>query len=119
MNSSWPNFSAEEFLKATPSCSITDMVPSFMNRLQAARDLAGCPFIINSAYRNQEYELRKKRSGNSMHCLGRAVDISCKDSVTRYRILDAVLKVGFRGIGIGRTFIHVDDRTSMTVWLYD
>ena len=115
----WPNFSEDEFRRATPSCSLSDMDPAFMNRLQTARDLAGCPFVINSAYRTKEYELRKKRSGNSMHCLGRAVDISCRESFTRYRILSALIQAGFHGVGVGQTFIHVDDREMQTIWLYD
>ena len=113
------HFSEEEFTRATPSCSLSDMNIGFMVRLVTARDLAGCPFIVNSAFRSKEYELRKKRSGNSMHCQGRAVDLSCKDSSTRYRIIKAALQAGFHGIGIGRTFIHLDDRDTLTIWLYD
>lgn len=114
----WPNFSEKEFKWATPTCSLSDMDPTFMDRLQTARDLAGCPFVINSAYRPVTWEKAKDRSGNSMHCLGRAVDISCKDSATRYRILSAVIQAGFHGIGIGKTYIHVDDRGNGLVWLY-
>lgn len=96
------------------------MSPSFMNRLQTARDIAGLPFCINSAYRSVSYEKRKGRSGKSMHCLGRAVDVSCKDSVSRYRIVNSALQAGFHGIGIGKNFIHLDDRESSTlIWLYD
>lgn len=55
-----------------------------------------------------------------MHCLGRAVDVSCKDSVSRYRIVNSALSAGFHGIGIGSTFVHLDDRESSTmIWLYD
>lgn len=91
---------------------------NFMNRLQTARDLAGCPFIVNSAHRTVAYELKKHRTGRSMHCLGRAVDLSCRDGATRYRILRAALQAGFTGIGIGDTFIHLDDRDNPTTWLY-
>lgn len=118
--SNWPNFSSDEFERACPQCKLEDMSTSFMNRLQTARDLAGIPFRINSAYRSVSYEKRKGRAGTSMHCLGRAVDVSCKDSVSRYRIVNSALSAGFHGIGIGSTFVHLDDRESSTViWLYD
>lgn len=118
--SKWPNFSPDEFERACPQCKLEDMSPSFMNRLQMARNLAGIPFRINSAFRSVDYERVKGRSGSSMHCLGRAVDISCKDSLSRYRIVNSALSAGFRGIGIGKTFVHLDDRfTDTIIWLYD
>lgn len=119
MKSRWPNFSEKDFKWATPTCCLSDMDEAFMNRLQTARDIAGVPFKINSAYRSPEWEKFKNRSGNSMHCLGRAVDISCRDSKSRLEILNALLQAGFNGIGIGRTFIHADDRYDRMIWLYD
>lgn len=116
----WPNFSPEEFERACPSCKLEDMRPSFMNRLQTARDIAGCPFVINSAYRSKSWELKKGRSGASMHCLGRAADIKCTSGALRYAIVEAAVQAGFRGIGIGNTFVHLDDRDENSViWLYD
>lgn len=115
----WPNFHDSEFAKCSPGCFLSDMDEAFMDRLQTARTLAGVPFVLNSAYRSKDYELRKKRSGNSMHCLGRAVDIRCVDSGTRYRIVECLIASGFRGIGIGNTFIHVDDRDNVSlIWTY-
>ena len=117
--SRWPNFDEKEFRWATPTCSLSDMDATFMDRLQTARDIAGVPFKVNSAYRSVDWEKYKNRSGNSMHCLGRAIDISCRDSKQRHVILNALLQAGFNGIGIGRTFIHVDDRGDKMIWLYD
>lgn len=114
----YPNFAAAEFGRCNPPCSMDSMDDKFMARLQTARDLAGVPFIINSAYRTVQYELSKKRSGKSMHCLGRAVDIKCVDSGTRYRIINALISAGFNGIGIDNTFIHVDDRDLPLIWTY-
>ena len=53
----WKNFNEIEFQMATPSCSLKQMSESFMNRLQTARDIAGIPFRINSAFRSEQYEL--------------------------------------------------------------
>lgn len=91
-----------------------------MNRLDNARDLAGVPFIVNSAYRSVEYERQKGRSGSSSHCKGLAIDVRCTDSVTRFCILSAAIAAGFRRIGIGSYFIHLDTDESKRdgVWLY-
>ena len=112
-------FAEEEFPGCKPSCLKKDMDSSFMRRLNRARRLAGVPFVLNSAYRSVEYELSKKRSGQSMHTLGRAVDIRCLDSKNRALIVAALIKVGFHGIGISNTFIHVDDRSTKLIWLYE
>lgn len=117
-SSRFPNFSEAEFRKCVPSCSLQDMDESFMERLQSARTIADVPFKLNSAYRSVDYELAHKRSGLSMHCKGRAVDIKCVDSGTRYRIVEALIAAGFRGIGIDNQFIHVDDRVNHLIWLY-
>lgn len=114
----YPNFSEAEFQRCSPACSLSDMDDSFMNRLQTARDLAGLPFRISSAYRSVVYEQKKKRSGTSYHCKGRAVDILCRNTFDRFVIVNALLKAGFTGIGIHSNFIHVDDRVVYTMWLY-
>lgn len=114
----YPNFSAAEFGRCKPPCRIDQMDDKFMERLQTARTLADVPFVINSAYRSVEYELSKKRTGKSMHTLGRAVDIKCVDSGMRFRIISALFAAGFHGIGVDNQFIHVDDRDYPFVWLY-
>lgn len=76
------------------------------------------PFRLNSAYRSKAYELLHLRSGKSMHTKGRAVDIKCTDVISRYRIIAAASIVGLRGIGIAKTFIHLDDRDVPCTWLY-
>lgn len=95
------------------------MDKAFMLRLNKARRLAGIPFVLNSAFRSSEHDMQKGRSGNSYHCKGRAVDIKCLDSSSRAVIVDALIRSGFRGIGISNTFIHVDDRPLKCMWLYE
>lgn len=95
----------------SPTAKIDDiMSPSFMRRLETARELAGVPFVLTCAYRSIEYDRSKGRTGLSYHCRGRAVDIACCYSNLRYIIVKALQKAGFSSIGIAKTFIHVDDR---------
>ena len=97
-----------------------NMDANFLHKLDKARALAGMPFIINSAYRSPEHPLSIKNPKSS-HIKGLAVDISVKDSRTRFIILDALIKVGFNRIGIADTFIHVDldiDKSNKVIWTY-
>lgn len=114
-------FSEHEFQKV--SCSIADIDPLSLERLDHARNIAGIPFIITSAYRSKEHEKAMGRSGNSAHTRGRAFDIRCVSDRDRALIVTAAIKVGFTRIGIAKTFVHLDDDyyclPSPRIWLYD
>lgn len=112
-------FAPIEFIRCIPTCSKEQMNVAFLKRLNEARRLAGIPFVLNSAFRSSEYDMQKGRTGNSYHCKGRAVDIRCLDSSSRAVIVESLIKVGFHGIGIANTFIHVDDRPLKCIWLYE
>lgn len=97
-----------------------NMNESFLMRLDEARECAGIPFIINSAYRSPSHPLSIKNPTSS-HIKGLAVDISATSSRQRGLILDALRAVGFDRIGIAKTFIHVDmdfDKDQDVTWLY-
>ena len=116
-------FKEEEFKRATPACSLSDMDEDFMLLIDKAREIAGVPFIINSAYRPVAYEKLHGRTGNSIHCQGKALDIRCLTNDMRFRILSALVSIGFRRIGIGSNFIHVDsgypNAVNSIIWLYE
>lgn len=101
-----------DFDKCVPKCRAGQMNEAFLRDLERAYDIY--PFKINSAYRSPEWERQRGRSGTSAHTLGKAVDISTPDSITRYRVFDALRRVGFVRFGIGKTFIHVDDDVCRT-----
>lgn len=114
-------FNESEFRACSPSCSLQDMDQRTMDLLDAARDRAGIPFVLNSAYRSEAYELSRGRSGNGAHTRGRAVDIRCTSSANRMKVVRALLEVGFPRIGIGTKFIHADNDDELSqqvIWLY-
>jgi uncharacterized protein YcbK (DUF882 family) len=89
--------------------------------LDKMRHRAGIPFKITSAYRSPEYnKTLKNASPNSAHLLGKAVDISVKDSKSRYLILEAAIYYGIQRIGIGDNFIHIDikENPAEVAWIY-
>ena len=92
----------------------------FLAKLDKAREFAGIPFIINSAYRSPKHP-ESIKNPTSSHIKGLAVDISVRDSVTRFKVLNALIAVGFNRIGIAGTFIHVDldlDKSQNVIWTY-
>jgi len=97
-----------------------NMNKNFLFVLDEARELAGIPFVINSAYRSPEHPLSIKNPSSS-HIKGLAVDIKATDSITRFKIVKALIEVGFTRMGIADTFIHVDldlDKTQNVIWTY-
>ena len=106
-------FSESEFKKCVPSCSERDMDGAFLSLLDDIREEAGIPLVLNCAYRSAEWDKSKGRSGNSAHTRGKAVDIRCNASVTRYKIVKAALDCGVRRIGIGKSFVHLDNDYSL------
>ena len=98
-----------------------NMDVSFLAKLDEAREFAGIPFIINSAYRSPEHNAKIGGKPNSSHLRGLAVDIKATDSRTRFNVLSALISVGFSRIGIADTFIHVDmdfDKSQNVTWTY-
>ena len=115
------HFKEIEFARCTPTCSLQHMTQPFIDKLDAARELAGIPFILNSAYRSPKWERDRGRTGTGAHTKGCAVDIRCYDSTTRFAIVKALLAVGFERVGIGKTYIHVDDdetKPQRVMWHY-
>ena len=97
-----------------------NMNEDFLNLLDRAREYAGIPFIINSAYRSPMH-VESIKNPTSSHIKGLAVDISVKDSITRFKVLDALISVGFTRLGIASSFIHVDldlDKAQNVIWTY-
>ena len=99
------------------------MDETFLIKLDNAREIAGVPFKINSGFRCEAYNKKVGGSKTSSHmnipC--NAADISTKDSLTRWTILNALLKAGFTRIGLGNGFIHVDtdkQKSQRVVWTY-
>jgi zinc D-Ala-D-Ala carboxypeptidase len=98
-----------------------NMQPHFLAKLDEAREYAGIPFVINSAYRSKEHNKKVGGKPNSSHLKGLAVDIRCNTSRNRFLVLDALIAVGFNRIGIADSFIHVDldlSKSDNVIWTY-
>jgi len=98
-----------------------NMDKSFLFLLDSARQIAGTPFKINSGFRTSKHNAKVGGTENSSHLRGFAADIHATSSSERFKILSALLEVGFNRIGIAKTFIHVDAdpiKTKNVIWTY-
>ena len=87
---------------------------------EAIRVKRGKPIGINSAYRTPSRNKIVKGAPKSSHMEGLALDISTKGWTERERI-DLILfakEQGFTGIGIAKTFIHIDMKNRTASWIY-
>lgn len=111
------NFELSEF-----ACSHTgknEMDSSFLSKLDELRDRCGFPFVITSAYRDITHPVEAKKNKGGTHTQGIAADIRVSNGTQKYTIVKEAMAMGFTGIGIANTFIHVDTRTTTPViWTY-
>lgn len=112
-------FSRKELeCKCCGVCLISD---ELLGRLNHAREIAGIPFILNSAYRCEKHNDAVGGSPTSSHVIGKAVDIRITNNNQRFIILNALLKAGFTRLGVGKSFIHVDcdeKKAQNVIWTY-
>ena len=103
-------------------CSHTgnnEMKHGFLLKLDTLRYKCGFPFKITSGYRDKTHPIEAAKKVPGMHSTGMAADIAVSNGAEKYKILQEALALGFTGIGIADTFIHVDTRiTTPVVWSY-
>ena len=111
----------DEFDSPDDPGSGENMAPDFMEMLYQARLKAGIPFMINSGFRTVERNRKVGGKPNSSHLIGRAADVACSNSRHRAKMMMAFIDAGFTRIGIGETFLHVDNdkgKPDEVFWMY-
>ncbi len=126
MKNLWPyirNFKRDEFACkcGTEPDSADLMSPRVVFALDALRGLLNRPMVINSAYRTAAWNKAQGGAPASAHLMGEAVDISTERwSVDDKRdLLLYARKLGFNGVGVARSFIHLDIKPRVASWRYD
>ncbi|ARM70591.1 endolysin [Shewanella phage SppYZU05] len=121
MNST-ESFSARELSCRCSSCKQSkphQMQEYVLRGLQAIRDVANRPLILTSAYRCANHPDEIKKAAPGRHNQGLAVDIKVSNDRERAEIVDLGLKYGAKGIGVAKSFVHLDWRTGpKAMWLY-
>jgi uncharacterized protein YcbK (DUF882 family) len=114
-------FKLEEFDSPDEAGSGKHMHQEILHMLDAVRKKFGKPIKINSGYRTVARNKKIGGVADSSHLKGLAVDISCNNSVDRFKLLNLLLEAGFNRIGIAKTFIHVDidkNKSQNLIWGY-
>jgi zinc D-Ala-D-Ala carboxypeptidase len=111
-------FKLEEF-----DCQVTgnnEMKDEFIHKLDELREACGFSFVITSGYRDgNAHPIEKRKSKPGTHARGIAADIAVNGGAERYIIVREAMRLGFTGIGVAKSFIHVDIReTTPVVWEY-
>jgi zinc D-Ala-D-Ala carboxypeptidase len=125
MKDLWPyirNFRRSEFAcKSGDAPDTADLMSiRLVFALDSLRSLIYKPFIINSAYRTKAHNEAIGGAPASAHMTGEAVDIRTvgwgvedkRDFIIYAR------KLGFTGVGIAPTFIHIDIKPRIASWIY-
>lgn len=102
------HFTREE-LSCNCGCGLCGLRRGFAEKLEFAREKAGCAFIIRSSRRCDAHNTREGGSGNSEHIWGDGIDVETKDGYTRWKVVTSALAAGIRRIGIGSDFVHLGD----------
>lgn len=102
-------------------CGVCLISDDLLGRLNHAREIAGIPIVLNSAYRCEKHNDAVGGSPTSSHVRGKAVDIRITNNNQRFIILNALLQAGFTRLGVGSNFIHVDcdeKKAQNVIWTY-
>lgn len=96
-----------------------DIKPEFVFSLDALREECGFPFTITSGYRSPKHSIEAAKSKPGRHSEGVAADIAISNATQRHTLVANAIAMGFSGIGVAKTFVHLDIRNSDPVmWTY-
>lgn len=96
-----------------------DMQPEFIHMLDELRERCEFSFNVTSGYRSVLHTAERNKEKGGTHTQGIAADIAVANGEQRMKIVKEALDMGFGGIGVARTFVHVDMRTTTPVmWTY-
>lgn len=121
------NFSKSEF-KCRCGCvmpiDVLDNIKLLAEQLQVIRDFVGQPISVNSAFRCKTHNSRIGSNDSSQHILGKAADITIKSftpnevaNIVENMLTNEVLPSFYiGGLGIYKTFNHLDIRESKARW---
>ena len=113
-------FSESEFTCNGEPC-FDKMNKRFIYKLEKARSFTTQKYVITSSWRSEYHNEKVGGSPTSSHLKGIAVDISAKTSGEKYSIVKSLLLAGFKRIGVGSNFVHVDidyQKAQEVIWTY-
>lgn len=89
-------------------CTAPAPTGQLLQRLNLMRAFLERPITVTSGPRCAFHNQRVGGDPSSAHLTGQAADLRCRSSAERWAMLEAAHQAGFRRIGIGADFVHVD-----------
>ena len=110
------NFTVKEFACSDGSDPVF-ISPDLVKILQEIRDYFKAPITINSGFRTPTKKKAVGGATNSQHLYGMAADITVKgvDPKKVYAYADSLMPYS-GGVGLYKTFTHVDVRKTKSRW---
>lgn len=112
----WPHFRPAELVCECSHSKTCDGAGSLLfheetlDRLEKLRLKYAAPMVITSGYRSPEHNDRVSNTGRTgPHTTGRAVDVKVVGGAARFRLIELAIEFGFTGIGVAKSFVHLDD----------
>jgi uncharacterized protein YcbK (DUF882 family) len=85
-----------------------DVDPVLVGLLEDIRATVGGPLRLTSGCRCEAHNAAVGGVPGSVHTLGQAADIQVEGGRHRRQVLDAAIRHQAGGVGVARSFIHVD-----------
>lgn len=109
------NFYLREFECKCGKCKKTVVDAKLVSSLQKIRNHYNKEVIINSGYRCAAHNRAVGGAEFSQHLKGRAADIVVK-GVAPKDVAAYAASIGVNGIGVYKTFTHIDTRANKSYW---
>lgn len=100
-------------------CDAAPMDPRALAGMNAVRHEAGWPMRCNSGRRCKFQNEAEGGADDSQHPKGTAFDIRAIGGARRGQLVELGIKHGARGIGVAKSFVHLDWREGpLVIWTY-
>jgi len=95
-----------------------DISPAARMKFDQLREIIGIPLVVSSGARCPTHNKAVGGAEHSRHMYGDAMDIACPPDY-RWKLVLTAMKLGAKGIGIHKSFIHIDWRKGNgVIWDY-
>lgn len=74
--------------------------------------------MITSGFRCKNHEVEAAKETPGKHNKGVAADIKVNNGMQRRKLVEQSIDMGFGGVGVAKSFVHVDDRDDEVMWVY-
>ena len=116
-----PVYFTDDEIQCKCGCGLLLVDHDHFWKINTVRGIVGQPIRANSWCRCAIHNLSVGGKPTSSHPKGTASDLATPTEYMKFRILLAAGEVGFRGVGVGKNFIHLDsdlDKPANRFWLY-